>query len=121
MKKQKKRKIKEEVQGTRQKCGGQRGMGEASGMKNRKLKKKTWKRGENDQVGKLTGLVQLLVLAVMLMLLLMMIVKGKAISLQGWTGPQGSRRLTIPDMKVVRLSALCTGHLYPLGNIPVRS
>jgi len=55
------------------------------------------------------------------MLLLMMIVKGKAISLQGWTGPQGSRRLTIPDMKVVRLSALCTGHLYPLGNIPVRS
>jgi len=58
MKKQKKRKIKEEVQGTKQKCGGQRGMGEASGIKrNRKLKKKTWKREENDQVSKLTGLV----------------------------------------------------------------
>ena len=45
MKKKKKRKMKEAVQGTRQKCGGQRGM-EASGMKeNRKLKKKTRKWG----------------------------------------------------------------------------
>jgi len=45
MKKKKKRKIKEEEQGTRHKCGGQRGMEEASGMENRKLKKKTRRRG----------------------------------------------------------------------------
>jgi hypothetical protein len=42
IKKKKKRKIKDEVQGTRQKCGGQRETKEASEMKeNRKLKKKT--------------------------------------------------------------------------------
>ena len=45
-------------------------------------------------------------------------VKGKAIPVQAWTGPEGSRRLEIPNfksrhMKVVRLSALCTGRLYP--------
>jgi hypothetical protein len=46
-------------------------------------------------------------------------VKGKAIPLQARTGPEGSRRLRLPAfpdnryMKVVRLSALCTGHLYP--------
>jgi len=40
--------------------------------------------------------------------------KGKAIPLQAWTGPEGSRRLRLPDfMKVVRLSALRTGRLYP--------
>ena len=44
--------------------------------------------------------------------------RGKAIPLQAWTGPEGSRRLSLPDfktiwhMKVVR-SALRTGHLYP--------
>jgi hypothetical protein len=26
-------------------------------------------------------------------------VKGKAIPLQGWTGPEGSRRLRLPDFK----------------------
>ena len=47
------------------------------------------------------------------------IYKGKAIPLQAWTGPEGSRRLRLLDftdnlhMKVVRLSALCTGCLYP--------
>jgi len=57
---------------------------------------------ENDQVSKLIGLVQLLVVAVMLMLLLlMMIVKGKAIPLQVWTGLEGSRRLTLPDFKTI--------------------
>jgi hypothetical protein len=46
-------------------------------------------------------------------------VKGKAIPLQAWTGPEGSRRLRLPDyldnrqMNVVRLSALSTGRLYP--------
>ena len=41
--------------------------------------------------------------------------KGKAIPLQAWTGPEGSRRLRLPDrhMKVVRLSAPGTGRLYP--------
>ena len=44
--------------------------------------------------------------------------KGKAIPLQAWTGPEGSRRLRLPDFldnrhtKVVRLSALRTGRLY---------
>ena len=37
--------------------------------------------------------------------------KGKAIPLQAWTGPEGSRRLR--HMKAVRLSAVRTGHLYP--------
>jgi hypothetical protein len=42
-------------------------------------------------------------------------VKGKAIPLQAWTGPQGSRRLRLPHFKTVgtwRLSALRTGRLY---------
>jgi len=45
--------------------------------------------------------------------------KGKAIPLQAWTGPEGSRRLRLHrfqdnrHMKVVRLSALHTGRLYP--------
>jgi hypothetical protein len=44
--------------------------------------------------------------------------KDKAIQLQAWTGPEGSRRLKAPrfqenrHMKVVRLSDLSTGHLY---------
>jgi len=44
---------------------------------------------------------------------------GKAIPLQAWTGPEGSRGLRFPDfktiwhMKVVRLSALRTSRLYP--------
>ena len=45
--------------------------------------------------------------------------EGKAIPLQAWTGPKGSRRLRLPEilenrhMKVVMLSALRTGRLYP--------
>ena len=27
--------------------------------------------------------------------------KGKAIPLQGWTGPEGSRRLRLPDFKTI--------------------
>ena len=27
--------------------------------------------------------------------------KGKTIPLQAWTGPEGSRRLTIPDFKTI--------------------
>jgi hypothetical protein len=47
------------------------------------------------------------------------VLKDKAIPVQACTGPEGSRRLRFPDlldsrhMKVVRLSALRTGHLYP--------
>jgi hypothetical protein len=50
--------------------------------------------------------------------------KGKAIPLQAWTGPEGSRRLRLPDFKTigtwrwVRLSALRTGRLYTPGNNP---
>ena len=45
--------------------------------------------------------------------------KGKAIPLQAWTGPEGCRRWRVPRfqdsryMKVVRLSVLRTGRLYP--------
>jgi hypothetical protein len=48
--------------------------------------------------------------------------KCKAIPLQAWTGPEGTRRLRLlefqecPHMKVVRLSAQRTGHLYAPGN-----
>ena len=44
--------------------------------------------------------------------------KGKAVYIQAWTGPQGLRKLRLPQfldsvhMKVVRLSALSTSHLY---------
>jgi len=44
--------------------------------------------------------------------------KGKSVPLQAWTDPQGSRKLRFPDYVTTahdggRLSALCTGHLYP--------
>ena len=44
--------------------------------------------------------------------------KGKAVSLQAWTGPQGSRKLRFPDYMTTaqdcgRLSVLRTGRLYP--------
>jgi len=51
-------------------------------------------------------------------------IKSKAIPIQAWTGPEGSSRLRLPEfqdnqhMKVVSLSALRTGRLYPPGNIP---
>jgi len=43
--------------------------------------------------------------------------KGKAVPLQAWTGPEGSRKLRFPDFMTTaqdggRLSALCTGSLY---------
>jgi len=30
-----------------------------------------------------------------------LMVKGKAIPLQAWTGPEGSRRLRLPDFKTI--------------------
>jgi len=45
--------------------------------------------------------------------------KGKAVPLQDWTDPDGSRKLVVPRFRdngiriVVRLSALRTGRLYP--------
>ena len=45
--------------------------------------------------------------------------KGKTIPLQAWTGPEGFQEVEAPrlqdsrHMKVVRLSVLRTGHLYP--------
>ena len=53
------------------------------------------------------------------------LVKGKAVPAQVWTDPEGSRRLRFPGFldsihtKVVRLSTLSTGHLYPGRNTPV--
>ena len=45
-------------------------------------------------------------------------VKGKAVPLQAWTGPEGSRNLRLPDFVTKaqyggRLSVLHTGRLYP--------
>jgi len=50
-------------------------------------------------------------------------VKGKAVPLQAWTGPEGSRKLRRPDFvtkhkMVVRLSALRTGRFLPPRNTP---
>jgi len=44
--------------------------------------------------------------------------KGKAVPLQAWTGPEGSRKLSFPDFVTTaqdggRLSALRTGRHYP--------
>ena len=44
--------------------------------------------------------------------------KRKAVPLQALTGPEGSRKLRFPDFVTTaqdggRLSALCTGRLYP--------
>jgi len=44
-------------------------------------------------------------------------VKSKAVPLQAWSGPEGSRKLSFPDFVTTaqdggRLSALRTGHLY---------
>ena len=50
--------------------------------------------------------------------------KGKAVPLQAWTGPEGSRKLRFPDFVTTahdggRLSALRTGRLYPQEILPV--
>jgi len=44
--------------------------------------------------------------------------KGKAVPLQAWSGPEGSRKLRFPDFMTtaqdgVKLSALHTDCLYP--------
>jgi len=44
--------------------------------------------------------------------------KSKAVPLQAWTGPEGSRKLRVTDFVTTvrdcgRLSTLRTGHLYP--------
>ena len=44
-------------------------------------------------------------------------IKGEAVPLQAWTGPEGSRKLRFPDFVTThdggRLSALSTCRLYP--------
>jgi hypothetical protein len=50
---------------------------------------------------------------------------SKAVPMQAWTGPEGSRRLRLPGicdsrhLRVVWLSALRTGRLYPHGRFLV--
>jgi len=44
--------------------------------------------------------------------------KGKAVLLQAWTGPEGSREFRLPDFVTTaqdggRLAALRTAHLFP--------
>ena len=46
------------------------------------------------------------------------VTKGKAVPLQAWTDPEGSRKLRLPDFVTMaqdggRLSALRIGRLYP--------
>ena len=48
----------------------------------------------------------------------MYIYKAKVVPLQAWTGPEGSRKLRLPDLVTTaqdggRLSALRTGRFYP--------
>ena len=45
-------------------------------------------------------------------------IKGKAVPLQAWTGPEGSMKLRLPDFVTTaqdgdRLSAVRTSRLYP--------
>jgi hypothetical protein len=52
----------------------------------------------------------------LILIIIIIIIKGKAIPLQAWTGPEGSRGLRLPDnrnTKVVWLSDLRSSHLYP--------
>jgi len=48
--------------------------------------------------------------------------RGKAIPGKAQTAPEGTRRLRLQfsrwHMKVVRMSALCIGHIYPQEDIP---
>ena len=49
--------------------------------------------------------------------------KGKAVPLQAWKGPEGSRKIRFPDFMTTaqnggRLSVLRTASLYPPGNTP---
>jgi len=49
--------------------------------------------------------------------------KGKAVPLHAWTGPEGSRKLRLPEFVTTaqdggRFSALRTGRFLPPGNTP---
>ena len=61
-------------------------------------------------------------LLLLLLLLLLLKVKVEAVPLQAWSGPEGFRKLRFPDFMTTaqdggRLSALSTGHLYPMKYI----
>ena len=54
----------------------------------------------------------------MSIMMIMIIIKGKAVPLEAWSGPEGSRKLRFPHYMTTaqdggRLSALRTGRLYP--------
>jgi len=60
----------------------------------------------------------LLLISSSILPLLLIKAEGKAALLQTWTGPEGSKKLRLPDFMTMaqdgdRLSTLRTGHLYP--------
>jgi hypothetical protein len=69
--------------------------------------------------GQVTGLNQVPQLTAGVLLIQSVKGKCKAIPLQAWTGPEGSRRLKLSDFKTIGTwkwygcNILCTGHLYP--------
>jgi len=55
---------------------------------------------------------------IVIIVIVIITVKGNAVPLQAWTGPEGSRKLRFADFVTMaqdggRLSALRTGRLYP--------
>jgi hypothetical protein len=50
---------------------------------------------------------------------LLFIEKGKAFPLQAWTGPEGSRKLRLPDFKTIGTEGgKVVSHTHRPGNIP---
>jgi len=68
-------------------------------------------------------MINIIVIIITTTTILFVTCKGKAVPLQTWTGPEGSRKLRFPDFVTAaqdggRLSVLRTGRLYRPGNAP---